>query len=135
MGLIRSVSLSTQMFLTRHLLRLNRAPTSSERTIRSCMGSEAGRIGCSNVSRLAMDSPFQDPAVDPVLCSPYDPPDRHWQLDEFGRADRTHPPLDGRRDPLRISVPADVPPYGSQWRNLNHQTEQRTTNTQGIADQ
>ncbi len=49
-----------------------------------------------------------DPAVEPVLCSPYDPPDRHWQLDEFGRADRTHPPSDGRRDPLRISVPADV---------------------------
>ena len=55
-----------------------------------------------------MDGPFKDPAVDPVLCSPYDPPDRHWRLDEFGRADRTHPPLDGRREPLRISVPSDM---------------------------
>ncbi len=55
-----------------------------------------------------MDRPFKDPAVDPVLCSPYDPPDRHWRLDEFGRADRTYPPLDGRREPLRISVPSDM---------------------------
>ena len=33
-------------------------------------------IGRSNVSSLPMDSPFQDTVVDPVLCSPYDPPDR-----------------------------------------------------------
>lgn len=59
-----------------------------------------------------MDRPFQDPAVDPVLCSPYDPPDRHWQLDEFGRADRSKPPVERRREPLRISVPSDVKASG-----------------------
>ena len=49
-----------------------------------------------------------DPAVDPVLCSPYEPPDLHWQLDDLGRAERGVPPLQGRRAPLRISVPDDT---------------------------
>lgn len=55
-----------------------------------------------------MDPPFKDPAVDPVLCSPWDRPDRHWQLDAFGRADRTSPPRLGRRAPLRIKLPTDA---------------------------
>ncbi len=59
-----------------------------------------------------MDELFQDPAVDPVLCSPYEEPDRHWQLDEDGRADRTRLPLRQRREPLRISVPADAKATG-----------------------
>ena len=42
-------------------------------------GKRVGSFGCSNVSPLAMDRPFQDPAVDPVLCSPYDPRPRSPQ--------------------------------------------------------
>ena len=73
-----------------------------------------------------MDRPFQDPAVDPVLCSPYDPPDRHWQLDDFGRADRSKPPVDGRRDPLRISVPADAGASGQGVLNLADREANKT---------
>lgn len=73
-----------------------------------------------------MDRPFQDPAVDPVLCSPYDPPDRHWQLDESGRADRTKQPLDSRREPLRINVPADVKSSGQGVLRLSDREANRT---------
>ncbi len=57
-----------------------------------------------------------DPAEDPVLCSPYDEPDRHWLLDGRGRADRDKEPVVGRRDPLSISVPSDgkTPSQGKQ---------------------
>ena len=48
-----------------------------------------------------------DPAVDPVLCSPYDPPDRHWKLDAAGQAVRGVVPQKGRRDPVSISIPED----------------------------
>ena len=48
-----------------------------------------------------------DPAVDPVLCSPYHRPDRHWSLDHSGRAERGKAPLQGRRAPVSISVPED----------------------------
>ncbi len=89
------------------------------------------------------DQLFLDPAVDPVLCSPYDPPDRHWSLDDHGRADRKKPPIPGRRDPLQISVPSDSKTLGqgvltladrksnqtvkdirhavAQWRDTNHE--------------
>ena len=49
-----------------------------------------------------------DPAVDPVLCDPFQAPDRHWALDEQGRAKRDSAPLAGRRAPLRITVPHDA---------------------------
>ena len=29
---------------------------------------------------------FQDPAVDPVICSPFEEPAHHWLLDRTGRA-------------------------------------------------
>lgn len=48
-----------------------------------------------------------DPAVDPVLCDPYREPDRHWDLDDQGRAKRDTAPLPERRAPLRIAVPKD----------------------------
>ena len=48
-----------------------------------------------------------DPAVDPVLCSPYEPPNQHWSLDDSGRAERDKKPIQGRRPPMRISVPED----------------------------
>ena len=48
-----------------------------------------------------------DPAVDPVLCDPYREPDRHWDLDDQGRAKRDTEPRPGRRAPLRIAVPGD----------------------------
>ena len=52
--------------------------------------------------------PKWDPAVDPVLCSPYDPPDRHWRLDTRGQAIRGQKPAVGRRPPARIgTAPAD----------------------------
>ncbi|MYH56199.1 MAG: restriction endonuclease, partial [Acidimicrobiia bacterium] len=47
-----------------------------------------------------------DPVVDPVLCSPYEPPDLHWELDDLGVA-VAKPPLRGRRIPLRPLVPRD----------------------------
>ena len=40
-----------------------------------------------------------------MLCEDHDSHVRRF--DEFGRADRNHLPLDGRREPLRISVPSD----------------------------
>ena len=40
-------------------------------------GKRSAQPACSNVNPLAMDRPFQDPAVDPVLCSRHDPPGRH----------------------------------------------------------
>ncbi|MXZ29977.1 MAG: hypothetical protein F4Z22_03915, partial [Acidimicrobiia bacterium] len=49
-----------------------------------------------------------DPAVDPVLCDPFRAPDRHWALDEQGRARSDTAPLAGRRAPLRITVPHDA---------------------------
>ncbi len=48
-----------------------------------------------------------DPARDPVLCSPYDPPHLHWELDNTGQAKRNEPPKEGRRDPMRIGVTRD----------------------------
>ena len=54
-----------------------------------------------------MSSQRWDPAVDPVLCDPFSEPDRHWVLDDQGRADRNTAPLSGRRAPLRITVPQD----------------------------
>ena len=47
-----------------------------------------------------------DPAVDPVLCDPYLPPDRHWELGAIGEA-LPVPPLQGRRPPLHIAPPQD----------------------------
>ena len=42
-----------------------------------------------------------------MLCSPFHPPDQHWELDKTGQAIRGQPPLPGRRDPISISVPED----------------------------
>ena len=53
------------------------------------------------------DEQVWDPALDPVLCSPYAPPDRHWQLDSLGRA-QPGTPEPGRRPPIRIVVPQDA---------------------------
>ena len=49
-----------------------------------------------------------DPAVDPVLCSPYEEPDRFWSLDESGRVRAGVPWLESRRDPVVVgTAPAD----------------------------
>ncbi len=48
-----------------------------------------------------------DPAEDPVLCSPYQVPDRHWVLDEMGRAQAVKP-KPGRRLPMMTSIPRDT---------------------------
>jgi type III restriction enzyme len=61
----------------------------------------------------------RDPAVDPVLCDPYSEPDRHWALDDRGQARRDAPPQDGRRDPLRITVPQDQKSAGQLKLALN----------------
>ena len=53
-----------------------------------------------------MSGPEWHPAVDPVLCSPYEPPDRHWALDDLGRALPAEP-LHGRRDAVSIGPPLD----------------------------
>ena len=50
-----------------------------------------------------------DPAIDPVLCSPFDAPTQHWQLDNAGRARSGMAPLLGRRDSMLLSpVPDDA---------------------------
>ena len=38
-----------------------------------------------------------DPAADPVLCSPFEMPTRHWPLDRTGIAKRDSTPVPGRR--------------------------------------
>ena len=49
-----------------------------------------------------------DPAVDPVLCSPFEEPSQCWQLDRTGRAMEGVSPLDGRRESMVLSpVPDD----------------------------
>ena len=49
-----------------------------------------------------------DPAVDPVLCSPYQEPDRFWSLDESGLLRAGVPWLESRRAPVVVgSAPAD----------------------------
>jgi len=55
-----------------------------------------------------MTSQQWDPALDPVLCDPFREPDRHWALDDLGRARRDAAPRRGRRAPLRITVPSDA---------------------------
>ena len=49
-----------------------------------------------------------DPAVDPILCSPYAEPDKHWLLDQAGRAMAGRSPEPGRRASAMIRpVPDD----------------------------
>lgn len=49
-----------------------------------------------------------DPAVDPVLCSPYQEPDRFWSLDESSRVRAGVPWGEGRRAPVVVgTAPAD----------------------------
>ncbi len=55
-----------------------------------------------------MTDPGFDPAVDPILCSPYAEPDKHWELDQAGRARAGVPPEPGRRPSAMIRpVPDD----------------------------
>ena len=45
---------------------------------------------------------------DPVLCSPYEEPDRFWSLDESGRVRAGVPWVEGRRAPVMVgTAPAD----------------------------
>ena len=51
---------------------------------------------------------FQDPAVDPVICSPFEEPAHHWLLDRTGRAISGAAPVPGRRESMLLSpVPDD----------------------------
>ena len=55
-----------------------------------------------------MTEPAFDPAIDPILCSPYDEPDKHWQLDQAGRARAGRSPEQQRRPSALIRpVPDD----------------------------
>ena len=52
-----------------------------------------------------------DPAVDPVLCSPYEEPDRFWGLDGTGRVLAGVPWREGRRPPVVVgTAPVDQKP-------------------------
>ena len=56
-----------------------------------------------------------DPAVDPVLCSPYEEPDRYWRLDHTGRVRAGEPWREGRRPPVIVgTAPADQKPGAQQ---------------------
>ena len=49
-----------------------------------------------------------DPVVDPVLCSPYEEPDRFWSLDGSGRVRAGVPWVEGRRAPVAVgTAPVD----------------------------
>ena len=51
---------------------------------------------------------FQDPAVDPVICSPFEEPAHHWLLDRTGRAMSGAASAPGRRESMLLSpVPDD----------------------------
>lgn len=51
---------------------------------------------------------IQDPAVDPVVCSPFEEPAHHWLLDRTGRALSGAAPAPGRRESMLLSpVPDD----------------------------
>ena len=55
-----------------------------------------------------MTEPSFDPAVDPILCSPYVEPGLHWELDQAGRAMAAKTPQPGRRaSALLRPVPDD----------------------------
>ena len=43
-----------------------------------------GLVGLYSVEVVSVSGGW-DPALDPVLCSPYEEPDRFWSLDESGR--------------------------------------------------
>ena len=50
-----------------------------------------------------------DPSQDPVLCSPYEEPDRYWGLDRLGRAMKGRLPVPGRRPSMAVrSTPKDA---------------------------
>ena len=56
-----------------------------------------------------------DPSQDPVLCSPYEEPDRHWRLDRLGRAMKGRPPAEGRRPSMAVrSTPRDAKDFDPQ---------------------
>ena len=49
-----------------------------------------------------------DPAIDPVLCSPFQPPHQYWRLDRIGRAVSGREPAKGRRPSMLLNpAPAD----------------------------
>ncbi|MDE0215163.1 MAG: DEAD/DEAH box helicase family protein [bacterium] len=83
-----------------------------------------------------MSEAVWDPAVDPVLCSPYHRPDRHWSLDDTGRAERGQPPVMGRRPPIRISVPEDQKSGQQQTLHLDdRKLNQTVEKVRGEVDQ
>ncbi len=56
-----------------------------------------------------------DPSHDPVLCSPYEEPDRHWELDRLGRAMKGRLPKKGRRRSTAVrSTPRDTRDFDPQ---------------------
>ena len=55
-----------------------------------------------------------DPASDPVLCNPYREPDRHWRLDERGRALPGQPNRGRRASLVARFVPDDTKTPGLQ---------------------
>ena len=56
-----------------------------------------------------------DPSHDPVLCSPYEEPDRHWELDLLGRAMKSRLPKEGRRLSTAVrSTPRDTRDFDPQ---------------------
>ena len=55
--------------------------------------------------------PARNPVVDPVLCSPYEEPDRYWPLDRTGRVRTGERWREGRRPPVIVgTAPADQKP-------------------------
>ena len=60
-----------------------------------------------------------DPSENPILCSPYEEPHRHWELDQDGRA--TDKVVDGRR-PSSPAIPV-VPGSGGPGRGMDEDKE------------
>ena len=68
----------------------------------------SGLYSAGVVTVSGMWDPAVDPAADPVLCSPYEEPDRFWGLDGTGRVLAGVPWREGRRPPVVVgTAPAD----------------------------
>ena len=71
---------------------------------------------------------MHDPAVNPILCGPFDEPDRCWPLDAAGRAMRGRSPLSGRRPSMTLNPVPDDEKLGQREMDLGEQAPREEIN-------
>jgi len=89
---------------------------------------ETGVIEGDGHSNGVDGTPQFDPAVDPILCSPYVEPDLHWQLDRAGRAMAGQAPLPRRRPSALLRPVPDDAKTGVLAMEFDTDTENRLVN-------